>query len=82
MQDEEQQPHVKVTMNTLYRMQLDNQKLLVETLAKLEAMTDVPERLRAVELKIARAEWIERVAYTALASGVAALVGMMIGAGQ
>lgn len=81
MQDEEQ-PHVKVTMQTLYRMQLDNQKLLVETLAKLEAMNDVPERVRSIELKLARTEWIERVAYAALASGVAALVGMMIGAGQ
>lgn len=79
---EEEQPHVKVTMNTLYRMQLDNQKLLVETLAKLEAMNDVPERVRSIELKLARTEWIERVAYAALASGVAALIGMIIGAGN
>lgn len=79
---EEEQPHVKVTMNTLYRMQLDNQKLLVETLAKLEAMNDVPERVRNIELKLARTEWIERVAYAALASGVAALIGMIIGAGN
>lgn len=79
---EDEQPHVKVTMNTLYRMQLDNQKLLVETLAKLEAMNDVPERVRSIELKLARTEWIERVAYAALASGVAALIGMIIGAGN
>lgn len=79
---EDDQPHVKVTMQTLYRMQLDNQKLLVETLAKLEAMNDVPERVRNIELKLARTEWIERVAYVALASGVSALVGMMMGAGR
>jgi hypothetical protein len=79
---EDEQPHVKVTMNTLYKMQLDNQKLLVETIAKLELMTDVPERVRSIELKLARTEWIERVAYVALAAGVSALVGMIIGAGQ
>jgi hypothetical protein len=79
MSDTESTPHVKVTLQTLYDKQLENQKLLVETLAKLEAMADVPERLRAVELRQARTEWIERVAYVALASGVTSLIGMMIG---
>jgi hypothetical protein len=79
MSDTESTPHVKVTLQTLYDKQLENQKLLVQTLAKLEAMADVPERLRAVELRQARTEWIERVAYVALASGVTSLIGMMIG---
>ena len=79
MSDTESTPHVKVTLQTLYDKQLENQKLLVQSLAKLEAMADVPERLRAVELRQARTEWIERVAYVALASGVTSLIGMMIG---
>lgn len=38
--------------------------------------------VRNIELKLARTEWIERVAYAALLAGVAALVGMIIGAGR
>ena len=38
--------------------------------------------VRSIELKLARTEWIERVAYAALLAGVAALVGMVIGAGR
>jgi hypothetical protein len=76
---EQDTPHVKVTLQTLYDKQLENQRLLVQTLAKLEAMNDIPERVRMIELKQARTEWIERVAYAALAAGVSALVGMIIG---
>lgn len=76
---EQETPHVKVTLQTLYDKQLENQRLLVQTLAKLEAMNDIPERVRMIELKQARTEWIERVAYAALAAGVSALVGMIIG---
>lgn len=72
-------PHVKVTLQTLYDKQLENQRLLVETLAKLEAMNDLPERVRQLELKQARTEWIERVAYTALLAAVSGLVGIVIG---
>jgi len=71
--------HIKVTLQTLYDKQLENQRLLVETLAKLEAMNDLPERVRQIELKQARAEWIERVAYTALAAGVSAVIGVVLG---
>ncbi len=79
MSDTEQTPHVKVTLQTLYDKQLENQKLLVQTLAKLEVMADLPERLRNVELRQARSEWIERVAYVALASGVTSIIGVIMG---
>ena len=79
----EEQPHARITMQMLYDKQLENQRLLVETLAKLEVLADVPERLRAVELRQARTEWIEKVAYAALVAGVTGLMSavlMMTGA--
>lgn len=79
MPETEPTPHVKVTLQTLYDKQLENQALLVKTLAKLEALADVPERLRLVELRQARGEWVERVAYTALAAGITAVIGLVIG---
>ena len=79
MPETNETPHIKVTLQTLYDKQLENQALLVKTLSKLENLADVPERLRAVELRQARTEWIERVAYTALAAGVTSVIGLIIG---
>lgn len=67
------QPHVKVTINDLYREQQDTNKLLVKTVAHLEALTDVPDRLRAVELAQAKSAWIEKIAYSALSGAIIAV---------
>ena len=70
-------PHVKVTINDLYKEQQETNKLLVKTVAHLEQLADVPDRLRAVELAQARTAWIERIAYSALAGAIIA-VGTVI----
>lgn len=62
--------HVKVTINDLYREQQETNKLLVKTVAHLEQLADVPDRLRAVELAQARGAWVERIAYSALAGAI------------
>jgi hypothetical protein len=66
-------PHVKVTINDLYREQQETNKLLVKTVAHLEQLADVPDRLRAVELQQARTAWIERIAYSALVGAIIAV---------
>ncbi len=70
MSNEEANPHVKVTLQTIYDKQLDNERLLVRTLERLDGLADVPDRLRAVELAQARAQWVERIAYTALTGAI------------
>ena len=70
---DKEQPHVKVTLQTIYDKQLDNEKLLVRTLERLDGLSDVPDRLRAVEIAQARAAWVERVAYSALAGAIIAV---------
>lgn len=67
------QPHVKVTINDLYREQQDTNKLLVKTVAHLEALADVPDRLRAVELAQAKSAWVEKIAYSALSGAIIAV---------
>jgi hypothetical protein len=73
-----EQPHVKVTLQTIYDKQLDNEKLLVRTLERLDGLADVPERLRAVELAQARAEWVERIAYSALVGAIISIGTIII----
>jgi len=47
-------------------------------LVKLDNLDDVPDRIREVELSLARLAWIEKIAYTGLAAGVVALVGSIL----
>jgi hypothetical protein len=77
------QPHVKITMQMMYAEQLETNKLLTQTVAQLEQLSDLPERVRAVELAQARMEWIDRIAKTALGAGIlgfgTALVNLILG---
>lgn len=67
---EQEQPHVRITLQTIYDKQLDNERLLVRTLERLDGLADIPDRLRAVELEQARTKWVERIAYTALTGAI------------
>lgn len=68
-----QPTHVKITINDLYREQQETNKLLVKTVAHLEQLADVPDRLRAVELAQARSAWVEKIAYSALVGAIIAV---------
>jgi len=74
------QMHVKVTINDLYKEQQETNKLLVKTVAHLEQLADIPDRMRAVELKQARNEWIEKIAYTALTGAVISVITIIVNA--
>jgi hypothetical protein len=63
-------PHIKVTLQTIYDKQLDNEKLLVRTLERLDNLADVPDRLREVERAQAESAWVPKVVMAALAAGV------------
>lgn len=81
MADEETQaiPHVKVTLQTIYDKQLDNERLLVRTLEKLDGLADVPDRLRAVEQKQAETAWVPKVVLASLTAGITGLATALFG---
>jgi hypothetical protein len=69
----DEQPHVRITLQTIYDKQLDNEKLLVRTLERLDGLSDVPDRLRAVETAQAESSWVPKVVLASLAAGISAL---------
>ena len=80
MSDETQAvPHVKVTLQTIYDKQLDNEKLLVRTLERLDGLADVPDRLREVERSQAEYAWVPKVLLAALAAGISGLATALFG---
>jgi hypothetical protein len=75
--------HVRVTINDLYKEQQETNKLLIQLASELKGLSDLPDRVRDIELKQARMEWIDRIAKTALGAGIlglgTALVNLLIG---
>jgi hypothetical protein len=69
---------VRITQADIYKKQLEHTEILTKVLQKLDHLDDVPDRIREVELNLARFAWIERVAYTALSAGVISLIGLII----
>jgi len=69
---------VRITQADIYKKQLEHGEILVKVLQKLDHLDDVPERLREVELTLARLAWIERVAYTGLTAATIAIIGLLI----
>jgi hypothetical protein len=69
---------VRITQNAIYAKQLEHGETLIKILEKLDHLDDVPERLREVELTLARLAWIEKIAYTGLSAAVIAILGLII----
>ena len=70
---------VRITQNAIYAKQLEHGETLIKILEKLDHLDDVPDRLREVELTLARLAWIERISYTALSAGLLGLMSAVLG---
>lgn len=75
----EETTSVRITQNAIYQKQLEHGEILIKVLEKLDHLDEVPNRLREVELTLARLAWIEKIAYTGLAAGITGLVSAFFG---
>jgi hypothetical protein len=69
---------VRITQQAIYAKQLEHGETLVKILEKLDHLDEVPNRLREVELTLARLAWIERIAYTGLTASLVAIIGLVL----
>jgi hypothetical protein len=69
--------HVKVTINDLYKEQQETNKLLIQLASELKGLSDLPDRVRSLELELARMAWIDRIAKTALGGAVVSFIAAM-----
>ena len=76
--DDTQGMHVKVTINDLYKEQQETNKLLIQLASELKGLSDLPDRVRNIEITQARVSWIEKVSYSALTAGVIALITVVV----
>jgi hypothetical protein len=70
---------VRITQQMIYQKQIEMNDTQLKMLVKLDNLDDVPDRIRDVELSLARLAWIEKIAYTGLAAGVTGLISAALG---
>jgi hypothetical protein len=75
--DTTQGAHVKVTINDLYKEQQETNKLLIQLASELKGLSDIPDRVRAVELQVAKMQWIDTIAKTALGGAIVSFVATL-----
>lgn len=73
----EEKSSVRITQGDIYKKQLEHGDILIKVLQKLDHLDDVPDRLREVELTLARLFWIERIAYAGLGAAVISMIGLI-----
>jgi ABC-type transport system involved in Fe-S cluster assembly fused permease/ATPase subunit len=68
---------VRITQNMIYQELRQVKDTQIQMLEKLDNLADVPDRIREVELTLARLAWIEKIAYTGLAAGITGLLSAL-----
>jgi hypothetical protein len=74
----EETSSVRITQHMIYQKQLEMNDTQIKMLEKLDHLDDVPERMREVELTLARLAWIEKIAYTGLSASLLAVLGSIL----
>lgn len=70
----EQQVHVKVTINDLYKEQQETNKLLIQLASELKNLSDLPDRVAKLELTNATNSWIPKLMWGALMASASSVV--------
>ena len=73
----EEKTSVRITQGDIYKKQLEHGEILIKVLQKLDNLDDVPDRLREVELTLARLFWVEKVAYAGLGAAIVSMIGLL-----
>lgn len=71
---DEQTGSVRVTQRHIYEKLLELQAVQIELVADIKNLKDLPNRMNNVEQKLARFEWLEKLAFSALGAGLSGFI--------
>jgi hypothetical protein len=70
---------VRITQRDIYEKLIELQAVQIELVADIKALKDLPARVNQLEQKLARFEWIEKLAFSALGAGLAGFIAALWG---
>ncbi len=73
----EEQTGVRITQRDIYEKLIELQAVQIELVSDIKNLKDLPNRMNRVEQKLARFEWIEKLAFSALGAGLSGFVAAL-----
>jgi hypothetical protein len=70
---------VRITQRDIYEKLIEVQSVQIELVAEIKNLKDLPARMNEVEQRLAKFEWIEKLVFTALGSGIAGFLAAIWG---
>jgi hypothetical protein len=68
---------VRITQRDIYEKLIELQAVQIELVADIKALKDLPQRVNQIEQKLARFEWIEKLAFTAMGAGLSGFLAAL-----
>jgi len=68
---------VRITQRDIYEKLIEVQAIQIELVAEIKNLKDLPNRMNRVEQKLARFEWIEKLAFSALGAGLSGFIAAL-----
>jgi hypothetical protein len=68
---------VRITQRDIYEKLIELQAVQIELVSDIKNLKDLPVRMNAVEQKLARFEWIEKLAFSALGAGLSGFIAAL-----
>lgn len=68
---------VRITQRDIYEKLIEINSVQIELVAEIKGLRDLPQRMNAVEQRLARFEWIERLAFSALGAGLSGFIAAL-----
>ena len=68
---------VRITQRDIYEKLIELQAVQIELVADIKALKDLPNRVNQLEQKLARFEWIEKLAFVGIGAGLSGFVAAL-----
>lgn len=68
---------VRITQRDIYEKLIEINSVQIELVAEIKGLRDLPNRMNQVEQRLARFEWIERLAFSALGAGLSGFIAAL-----
>ena len=68
---------VRITQRDIYEKLIELQAVQIELVTDIKSLKDLPNRVNQLEQKLARFEWIEKLAFSALGAGLSGFVAAL-----
>ncbi len=68
---------VRITQRDIYEKLIELQSVQIELVTDIKSLKDLPNRVNQLEQKLARFEWIEKLAFSALGAGLSGFIAAL-----